>query len=166
VAFTAPACCAHHKFKCRPPPGIGTIQGFWASSQASAICAGVAFFRAAMCPSRSTCVWFAFRASGAKRGTILRKSVLLTRSTRPASTSWLERSGCGFMRIVASSGLLRAKDGNAPLNLRDASYRRLLYAMHPLGTFPARGVARVFFFLPIAHILHPKGLNSNDRLHV
>jgi len=26
-------------------PGMGTIQGFWASSQASAICAGVAFFR-------------------------------------------------------------------------------------------------------------------------
>ena len=32
-------------------PGIGTIQGFWASSQASAICAGVAFFRFAMPPS-------------------------------------------------------------------------------------------------------------------
>ncbi len=29
-------------------PGIGTIQGFWASSQASAICAGVAFLRWAM----------------------------------------------------------------------------------------------------------------------
>jgi len=28
-------------------PGIGTIHGFWASSQASAICAGVAFFRSA-----------------------------------------------------------------------------------------------------------------------
>ena len=26
-------------------PGMGTIQGFWARSQASAICAGVAFFR-------------------------------------------------------------------------------------------------------------------------
>ena len=30
-------------------PGIGTIQGFRASSQASAICAGVACFRAAIC---------------------------------------------------------------------------------------------------------------------
>ena len=29
-------------------PGIGTIHGFCASSQASAICAGVAFFRAAI----------------------------------------------------------------------------------------------------------------------
>ena len=29
-------------------PGIGTIQGFWASSQARAIWAGVAFFCAAM----------------------------------------------------------------------------------------------------------------------
>ena len=34
-------------------PGIGTIHGFWASSQASAIWAGVAFFRSAMLPSRS-----------------------------------------------------------------------------------------------------------------
>ena len=30
-------------------PGIGTIHGFCASSQASAICAGVAFFRSAIC---------------------------------------------------------------------------------------------------------------------
>ncbi len=29
-------------------PGIGTIHGFWASSQASAIWAGVAFFSAAI----------------------------------------------------------------------------------------------------------------------
>jgi membrane protease YdiL (CAAX protease family) len=35
-------------------PGIGTIQGFWASSQASAICAGVACFFAAILVSRST----------------------------------------------------------------------------------------------------------------
>ena len=35
-------------------PGIGTIHGFWASSQASAIWAGVAFFRLAISPSRST----------------------------------------------------------------------------------------------------------------
>jgi hypothetical protein len=33
-------------------PGIGTIHGFWARSQASAIWAGVAFFRSAMLPSR------------------------------------------------------------------------------------------------------------------
>ena len=57
-------------------PGIGTIHGFWASSQASAIWAGVACFRAAISPSRSTRAWFAFRASGVKRGTMLRKSVL------------------------------------------------------------------------------------------
>ena len=57
-------------------PGMGTIHGFCASSQASAICAGVAFFRAAMSRSRSTRAWFAFRASGAKRGTMLRKSEL------------------------------------------------------------------------------------------
>ena len=55
---------------------MGTIHGFCASSQASAICAGVAFFRAAILPSRSTRAWFAFRASGVKRGTMLRKSVL------------------------------------------------------------------------------------------
>jgi len=33
-------------------PGIGTIQGFWASSHASAIWAGVASFFLAMLPSR------------------------------------------------------------------------------------------------------------------
>ncbi len=47
-------------------PGIGTIQGFWARSQASAICAGVAFFRLATSPRRSTRAWFALRASGVK----------------------------------------------------------------------------------------------------
>jgi hypothetical protein len=56
-------------------PGIGTIQGFCASSQASAICAGVDPLRAAMPASTSTSAWFAWRASGAKRGTVLRKSV-------------------------------------------------------------------------------------------
>src|SRR5438093_8498633 len=55
-------------------PGIGTIHGFWASSQASAIWAGVARFCAAIVPSRSTKPWFAFRASAVKRGTTLRKS--------------------------------------------------------------------------------------------
>src|SRR5207245_8987691 len=35
-------------------PGMGTIHGFWASSQASAICAGVAFFRSEIVLSRST----------------------------------------------------------------------------------------------------------------
>ena len=57
-------------------PGMGTIQGFWASSQASAICAGVALFRAAIVRSRSTRARFALRASGVKRGTMLRKSEL------------------------------------------------------------------------------------------
>src|SRR5260370_13285789 len=57
-------------------PGMGTIQGFWASSQASAICAGVAFFRSAILRSRSTKASFALRFSGVKRGTMLRKSLL------------------------------------------------------------------------------------------
>jgi hypothetical protein len=57
-------------------PGIGTIHGFCAKSQASAIWAGVTFFRAAISPSGSTNAWLAFRASGVKRGTTLRKSVL------------------------------------------------------------------------------------------
>ena len=35
-------------------PGMGTIHGFWASSHASAIWAGVAFFRSAILRSRST----------------------------------------------------------------------------------------------------------------
>src|SRR5580658_575263 len=57
-------------------PGIGTIHGFCASSQASAICAGVAPFCLAILPRRSTTAWFAFRASGVKRGRVLRKSLL------------------------------------------------------------------------------------------
>src|SRR5262245_19227166 len=57
-------------------PGIGTIQAFWASSHASAICAGVALFRPPNRLSRSTSARFASRASGAKRGSLLRKSAL------------------------------------------------------------------------------------------
>ncbi len=58
-------------------PGIGTIHGFCASSQASAICAGVAFFAFGDAAQQiHQMPWFAFRASGVKRGTILRKSVL------------------------------------------------------------------------------------------
>ena len=56
-------------------PGIGTIQGFRASSQASAICAGVTPFRSATCFNAVDEGQFASRASGAKRGTLLRKSV-------------------------------------------------------------------------------------------
>ena len=55
-------------------PGIGTIHGFFASSQASAIWAGVAFFRPAMRLSRSIRAWFFYMASGVKRGRRLRKS--------------------------------------------------------------------------------------------
>ena len=55
-------------------PGMGTIQGFCASSQANAICAGVAFFRSAMASSSSTSARLAFLASGVKRGKVLRKS--------------------------------------------------------------------------------------------
>src|SRR6266566_1577015 len=57
-------------------PGIGTIHGFRASSQASAVCAGVACFRVAIVRSASTSARFDFRASGVKRGTMLRKSEL------------------------------------------------------------------------------------------
>ena len=57
-------------------PGIGTIHGFWASTQARAICAGVAPFRSATLSSSSTNARFAARASASKRGTVLRKSVL------------------------------------------------------------------------------------------
>ena len=46
-----------------PPPspaaGIGTIHGFWASTQASAICAPVRCLRAAISPMRSTNAWLA-----------------------------------------------------------------------------------------------------------
>src|SRR5262249_12568337 len=56
-------------------PGIGTIHGFCASSQASAICAGVALLRAANVFNHSTNATFALRFSSANRGTTLRKSV-------------------------------------------------------------------------------------------
>lgn len=57
-------------------PGIGTIHGFRADTQASAIWARVTCFRAAISRTRSTKAWFALRASGVKRGTMLRTSVL------------------------------------------------------------------------------------------
>src|SRR5271169_4376833 len=57
-------------------PGIGTIHGFRASNQASAIWAGVAFLLLAILLSKSISPWFALRASGAKRGSVLRKSLL------------------------------------------------------------------------------------------
>jgi hypothetical protein len=38
-------------------PGIATIQGFWASSEASAICAGLAFFWAGMRFNMSSSAW-------------------------------------------------------------------------------------------------------------
>lgn len=47
---------------------MGTIHGRWASSQASAIWAGVARCRWAIWPSRSMMGWLAVRASGLKRG--------------------------------------------------------------------------------------------------
>ncbi len=53
---------------------IGTIHGFCASSQASAICAGVAFLSSATRRIRSTRAWFFSMASGVKRGRMWRKS--------------------------------------------------------------------------------------------
>jgi hypothetical protein len=43
---------------------MGTIHGFWASSQASAIYAGVASFCSPILASKSITTWFAFIASG------------------------------------------------------------------------------------------------------
>ena len=57
-------------------PGIGTIHGLCASSQASAICAGVAPFRPAISLSRSTTGRFALRASDVNRGKVVRLSLL------------------------------------------------------------------------------------------
>ena len=45
-------------------PGIGTIQGSFASSQASGICAAVAPFRSPISSSRLTTGRFAFRQIG------------------------------------------------------------------------------------------------------
>jgi hypothetical protein len=56
-------------------PAIGTIHGFRASNQASAICAGVARFCAPMLSSSSTTGLFALRASDVKRGKLMRLSL-------------------------------------------------------------------------------------------
>jgi hypothetical protein len=55
---------------------MGTIHGRCVSSQASATCAGVAPFVAAILLSRSTRAWLAVRASGVNRGMVLRMSPL------------------------------------------------------------------------------------------
>ncbi len=55
-------------------PGIGMIHGFCASNQANAIWAVVAFLLSAIFPSKSINAWFALRASGVKRGIVLRMS--------------------------------------------------------------------------------------------
>jgi len=61
VVSSMPAAAMFSSSRCSfVVPGIGTIHAFWASSQASAIWAGVAFFRFAISPSRSTRAWFAF----------------------------------------------------------------------------------------------------------
>ena len=65
-------------------PGIGTIQGFFASSQASAICAGVAFFFFANAAITSTRAWFALRASAENRGKVLRIIALGRTSCSPS----------------------------------------------------------------------------------
>src|SRR5271166_820582 len=56
------------------PPGIGTIQGFCTSSQASAIWAGVLRLRAARSFRKSTTLKLASIASGVKRGKSFRRS--------------------------------------------------------------------------------------------
>ena len=55
-------------------PGIGTIHGSRARSQASATWAGVAPIRPPIPRSTPTSAWFACRASGVKRGRTFRKS--------------------------------------------------------------------------------------------
>jgi hypothetical protein len=35
----------------------------------------------------------------------------VTRSTKPANTSWLDGSGCGFMSMITSSFLMLARPG-------------------------------------------------------
>ena len=55
-------------------PGIGTIHGFCAISHASAICAGVAFFRSAQRFTSSTSARLCGRFSGENRDSTLRMS--------------------------------------------------------------------------------------------
>ena len=121
-------------------PGIGTIHGFWASSQASAIWAGVARFRSPISRSRSTTAWFAFRASGVKRGTMLRKSVL----------SNVVVSSILPVRKPLPSGL----NGTKPMPSSSSVGNHLRFRLAP----PQRVLA-----LQRGHRLH--GVGAADRLH-
>jgi hypothetical protein len=84
-------------------PGIGTIQGFCAISQASEICAGVACFRTAQLLAKSTSARLWGRFSGENLDSILRMS--------PSAN-----------RIFASMAPVRKPTPNCQMN------RTLLYA--------------------------------------
>lgn len=64
-------------------PGIGTIPGAFASSQASATWPALICLRSAISRTRSTIGWFAASASGEKRGKRLRMSASENDSSRP-----------------------------------------------------------------------------------
>ena len=91
----------------RQVPGIGTIQGFWASSQASATWAGVA------CPPRprsspTSRPGPGCSASGVKRGMVLRMSEL---SNDVAASILPVRTPCrGGRRAEADPELLQGRD--------------------------------------------------------
>jgi hypothetical protein len=75
---------------------MGTIHGFCAKIQASAICAGVASLRCAISFRRSTKARFALRASSWNRGLLGRKSWssngrgLVDRAGEEALAEWAE----------------------------------------------------------------------------
>ncbi len=105
-------------------PGIGTIQGFWASSQASAIWAGVAFFllshfaeqvdqRPIRLPSLRRETRYSVAEIGAIKGGIFvdfaRKVALAQRTERPKVTidRVLRLVGGGRINTTSESGALR-----------------------------------------------------------
>ena len=122
-------------------PGIGTIHGFWASSQASAICAGVACLRSAIWVSsvdeRQICL---ARLGSAKRGTVLRKSSL-------------EKLGARVDRAGEEPLAERAERNEADPELLEGGQDRLLGLAPPQRVLALQGGDRL------------DGVGAADRLH-
>ena len=123
-------------------PGIGTIHGFCASSQASAICAGVAFLcRRDRAEHDRRAPGWPCDASGEKRGTMLRKSVLV-------------EGACSSSIVPVRKPLPSGLNGTKPMPSSSQSRQDLRFGLAP----PQR-----IFALQRRDRLHR--MRAADRLH-
>ena len=115
-------------------PGIGTIQGFCASSQASAICAGVAPLLLAISPSTSTSAlvglaalraetWNAVADIAARRTCVL-ASIVPVRKPLPSGLN-----GTKPMPSSSSVGMISASGSRAPQRIFALQRRHRLHRM-------------------------------------